>query len=145
MVDLMTLNLRRLQRGAQITQQRLQLRQRADTPLLTHPIKDQPAATFKHGQPRHDELRLVWRSLRGDADATDQITSLLGQELEAIWSTRAWRASAKQEREQLLGQLLPLLFGASNRQGKLIEYQGQGELRLWLRIVALRHIIKTTR
>lgn len=144
MVELMTLNIPKRPREAQRAQQRLQLRQRAYTPLLTTWPRDN--AQPQHlGAPRHDELQLVWRGLRGDEAAAEQITALMRQELETIWSKRSTHASAKQEREQLLGQLLPLLFGAPSQQGKLMEYQGHGELRLWLRIVALRHIITSAR
>lgn len=139
----MTLNIPKRPREAQRAQQRLQLRQRAYTPLLTTWPRDN--AQPHMGAPRHDELQLVWRSLRGDEAAAEQITALVRQELETIWSKRTTQATTKQEREQLLRQLLPLLFGAPAQQGKLMEYQGHGELRLWLRIVALRHIITCDR
>lgn len=106
-----------------------QLRRRAVTPRaslaipkLTRTLASEPAT-------------LAQRVLGGEPSAHAQLLEVLDQELARLANKRPW-TDTQGLRTQLLGVLLE---GASP---KLNEYRGDAELRLWLRVVAVRLALK---
>ncbi len=89
---------------------------------------------------RLPDLALAWASSRGDARALAALEPVLAAEVAHAAARMRAPAAAADEALQIVRTIL--LVAEGNRTPAIASYAGRGDLRAWVRVVAIRELVR---